>query len=159
MQVGWVGWVGWGWWWGWDTTHKGPVTSSSQKFSNWLILSQRANNAENIFRAWYRHVNINHTCISFFINLFGDSWFLGISLHRSHLDMDWSGDHFKNIYELLNLKSLLFSPLNKISIFKCMGMDTFCVEFQSVPLKFHTTCLTHVLKDIILIKCENSKSS
>ena len=40
-----------------------------------------------------------------------------------------SGGHFKNIYELLNLRALKFSPVNKIHIFQYMG-KLFCVEFQ-----------------------------
>ena len=47
------------------------------------------------------------------------------------------GGHFKNTYELLHLRALKFSPANGIHIFQCMG-KIFCVEFQRVPLKFHT---------------------
>ena len=32
-----------------------------------------------------------------------------------------SGGHFKNTYELLNLRALKFSPVDKIYIFQCMG--------------------------------------
>ena len=38
---------------------------------------------------------------------------------------------FKNTYELLNLRALNFSAVNKIYIFQCMG-KIFCVEFQRV---------------------------
>ena len=31
------------------------------------------------------------------------------------------GGHFKNNYELLNLRNLIFSPVKKIHIFQCMG--------------------------------------
>ena len=58
---------------------------------------------------------------------------------------------FKNTYELLNLRALKFSPVNKIRIFQCMGM-IFCVEFQRYPLKFHTKYLTHTLKDVTFIQ-------
>ena len=51
------------------------------------------------------------------------------------------GGRFKKAYELLNLRALKFSPLNKIHIFQCMG-KIFCVEFQRYPLKFHTKYLT-----------------
>ena len=34
------------------------------------------------------------------------------------------------------------------NIFQCMG-KIFCVEFQRVPLKFHTKYLAHTLKDMI----------
>ena len=44
---------------------------------------------------------------------------------------------FKNAYELLNLRALKISTLYKNYIFQCMG-QIFCVEFQRVPLKFHT---------------------
>ena len=63
------------------------------------------------------------------------------------------GGHFKNTYELLNLRALKFSPVNKMHIFQCMG-KIFCVEFQRVPLKFHTKYLTHTLKDTFLWNVE-----
>ena len=68
------------------------------------------------------------------------------------------GGRFKNTYELLNLRALKFSPVNKIRIFQCMGM-IFCVEFQRYPLKFHTKYLTHTLKDVTFIQHWNFKSS
>ena len=52
------------------------------------------------------------------------------------------GGRFKNTYELLNLRALKISKLHKNHIFQCMG-KIFCVEFQRVPLKFHTKYLTH----------------
>ena len=52
------------------------------------------------------------------------------------------GGPFKNTYELLNLRALQFSLVNKIHIFQCMG-KIFCMEFQRYPLKFHTKYLTH----------------
>ena len=48
----------------------------------------------------------------------------------------------KKAYELLNLRALKLSPVNRINIFLCIGVGI-CVEFQRVPLKFHTKCLTH----------------
>ena len=69
-----------------------------------------------------------------------------------------AGGRFKNTYELLNLRALKFSPLNKIHIFQCMG-KIFCVEFQRYPLKFHTKYLTHTLKGTIFIQHWNFKSS
>ena len=68
------------------------------------------------------------------------------------------GGRFKNTYELLNLRALKFSPVNKIHIFQCMG-KIFCVEFQRYPLKFHTKYLTHTLKDMIFIQHWHFKSS
>ena len=62
-----------------------------------------------------------------------------------------SGGRFKNTYELLNLRALKFSHVNKICIFQCM-CNIFCVEFQRYPLKFYTKYLTHILKDMISIK-------
>ena len=48
----------------------------------------------------------------------------------------------KNAYELLNLRALKFSPMNKIHIFQCMD-KIFYVEFQRAPLiekcNFYTT--------------------
>ena len=58
---------------------------------------------------------------------------------------------FKNTYELLNLRALKFSYVNKIHIFQCMG-KIFCVEFQRYPLKFHTKYLTHTSKDMIFMQ-------
>ena len=69
-----------------------------------------------------------------------------------------SGGRFKNTYELLNLRALKFSYVNKIHIFQCMG-KIFCVEFQRYPLKFHTKYLTHTLKDMIFMQFWNFKSS
>ena len=69
-----------------------------------------------------------------------------------------AGGHFKNTYELLNLRALKFPHVNKIYIFQCMG-KIFCVEFQRYPLKFHTKYLTHTLKWIIFIQHWNFKSS
>ena len=56
------------------------------------------------------------------------------------------GGRFNNAYELLNLRALKISMLYKSHIFQCMG-KIFWVEFQRVPLKFHTKYLTHTLKD------------
>ena len=59
--------------------------------------------------------------------------------------------HFKNAYKLLNLRALKFWSVNKMHIFQCMG-KILCVEFQRVPLKFHTKYPTHTLKDAIFIQ-------
>ena len=73
--------------------------------------------------------------------------------------MPGGGGGFKNTYELLNLRALKFSPVDKIYIFQCMS-KIFCVEFQRYPLKFHTKYLTHTLKDVIFIlQHRNFKSS
>ena len=56
----------------------------------------------------------------------------------------------KNAHELLNLRALKISMLYKNHIFQCMG-KMFCVEFQRIPLKFHTKYLTRTLKDIDFI--------
>ena len=69
-----------------------------------------------------------------------------------------SGGRFKNAYELLNLRALKISMVYKNHIFQCMG-KIFCVEFQRVPLKFHTKYLTHTLKDIDFIHRWRFKSS
>ena len=76
------------------------------------------------------------------------------------------GDCYKNASELLSLRALFFSLraltcLNIMHIFQCfhcMG-NIFCVEFQRVPLKFHTKYLTHTLKDTICIQYCNFKTS
>ena len=70
----------------------------------------------------------------------------------------WPGEHFKKTDELIDLRALKLSPVNKRHIFHCKGKK-FWVEFQRVPLKFHAKYLTHTLKDIIFIECWNFKSS
>ena len=61
---------------------------------------------------------------------------------RKYLHLQGSGDCFKNIQELLNLRALKCSShINKIHILLCMD-KIFCVEFQRIPLKFHTNILT-----------------
>ena len=69
----------------------------------------------------------------------------------THLKIQNLGGVFKTLYELLNLRALKFSTLNKIHIFQYMGM-IFCVEFQRYPLKFHTKHLTHTLKNMTFIQ-------
>ena len=44
---------------------------------------------------------------------------------------------FQNTYELLNLRAQKFSCVNTIHVFHCME-KIICVEFQKVPLKFHS---------------------
>ena len=66
------------------------------------------------------------------------------------LILAWFRGRFKNAYELLNLRALKISMLYKNRIFQCMS-KIFCVEFQRVPLKFHTKYLTHTLKDVNFI--------
>ena len=68
------------------------------------------------------------------------------------------GGRFKNTYELLNLRPLKISKLQKNHIFHCMG-KIFCVEFQRIPLQFHTQFLTHTLKDVDFIPRWKFKSS
>ena len=57
-----------------------------------------------------------------------------------------SGRHFNTGHELLNLRALKFSPVNKIHIFQCICKICW---FQRVPLQLHTQYLTHTLKDVI----------
>ena len=66
--------------------------------------------------------------------------------------------HFKKAHELLNLRVLKISILHKNPIFQRMN-KIFCVEFQRVPLKFHTKYLTHTLKDTDFIHKWRFKSS
>ena len=60
-----------------------------------------------------------------------------------------AGGRFKNVHELYNLRALKISILYKNNIFQCMG-KVFCVEFQRVPLKFHTKYLTHTFQCMTL---------
>ena len=57
----------------------------------------------------------------------------------------WPG----GVYKLLNQRALKISPANKINIFQCID-KAFWVEFQRVPLKFHTKYITHTSKDAFL---------
>ena len=61
---------------------------------------------------------------------------------------------FINVY----LRNFKISMLYKNHIFQYMG-QTFCVEFQRVPLKFHTKYLTHTLKYVDFIHRWIFKSS
>ena len=72
------------------------------------------------------------------------SWVLPQSWHTD------LGGRFNNAYELLHLRALKISMLYKTHIFQCMG-KIFWVEFQRVPLKFHTKYHTHTLKDVDFI--------
>ena len=77
---------------------------------------------------------------------------------KAYSPMIPSGGRFKNTYELLNLRALKISKLHKNHILQCMG-KIFCVEFQRVPLKFHTKYLAHTLKDVDFIHIWKFKSS
>ena len=80
-------------------------------------------------------------------------------VHSTHPDkLIRTEGRFKNAYELLNLRPLKISMLHKNHIFQCMGYIV-CVEFQRVPLKFHTKYVTHTLKDIYIIHRWRFKSS
>ena len=67
-------------------------------------------------------------------------------------------EHFKNAYELLNLRALKISVLYKNHIFQCTG-KIFCVEYQMVPLKYHTKYLAFTFKDVYFIHRWKFKSS
>ena len=64
----------------------------------------------------------------------------------------------KNAYELLYLRVPEISMFDKNCIFEWMG-KVFCVEFQRVPLKFHTKYLTHTFRDVYLVFRWKFKSS
>ena len=61
--------------------------------------------------------------------------------------MTWG--RFKNAYDVLNMKTLIYLTCGKTTHFSMYGLDIF-VEFQKVPSKF----LTHTLKDAIFTQCE-----
>ena len=69
-----------------------------------------------------------------------------------------AGGRLKNAQELLNLSALKMSVLYENHLFQCVG-KIFCVEFQRVPLKFHTKYLTHTLKNVDFIHRLKFKSS
>ena len=45
------------------------------------------------------------------------------------------GGCFKKAYELLNLRALKFSPMNKIHIFRCMGNSDILCGISKVPFE------------------------
>ena len=109
-----------------------------------LPAQMASNNAENV-SIWWRH----HALIGY---QDGDR-------NNNHTAATWNvRGRFKNAYELLNLRALKISMLYKNHIFLCMGM-IFCVEFQRVPLQFHTKYLIHTLKDADFIHRWKFKSS
>ena len=81
----------------------------------------------------------------------------GQTLHTVCIWLAGLGDRFKKSYELLNARALKISSLYESHFFPCM-YKIFCVEFQRVPLKFHTKYFTHSLKDKDFIKGYNYNS-
>ena len=133
----------WGWW---LETPSGPLWRQSNDCCNILLPSC--------------HVQPDNQCWIFVFRLYR-IWILTNHRHLQIFAPFWYGNRggrFKKTYELLNLRALKFSPVNKIHIFQCMG-KIFCVEFQRYPLKFHTKYLTHTLKDMTFIQHLNFKSS
>ena len=107
-----------------------------------------------LFPQWF-YYSIEIVCM---IHFNQPRTFYGDPVQLIKFGSQWPGGRFKNAYELLNLRALKFSPANKMHIFQCMG-KIFCVEFQRVPLKFHTKYLAHTLKDAIFIQRQNFKNS
>ena len=68
----------------------------------------------------------------------------------------WGGG-VKNAYELLNPRALKILMLYKNRVFQCMG-KIFSVEFQRIPLKFHTKSLPMHLKMWISFTGENLRA-
>ena len=56
--------------------------------------------------------------------------------------------YFFHLCKNAHMNGLEYSSLNKMYIFQCIG-KRFCVEFQKMPLKFHTKYFTHTLKAIL----------
>ena len=75
---------------------------------------------------------------------------LGFRNICKHSD-DSPGGLFQNTYELIKLWALKSLPVSNLHILQDIG-KIFCVEFQSVPLKFDTKYLTQTLKDTIFIQ-------
>ena len=73
--------------------------------------------------------------------------------NTSELDDIWK--RLKSMYLNLGvLKSFLHHT--KLYVFYWMG-KILCMEFQTVPLKSHTKCLTHTLKDENMIQFQKIK--
>ena len=75
----------------------------------------------------------------------------------------WTNEHFQTSGEFLYILMWIWyafgTPEDKMSCDKIWPAKTlmgkiFCVEFQRVPMKFHTKYLTHTLKDMILYNIE-----
>ena len=142
------------------TGHRKHQSSASLAFvraiHRWPVKfpAQRASNAEKASIWWRHHVMLKK----------GDGYKRSPSLSwcKSEIltrESPWLiRGRFKKAFELLNLRALKLSPVNKMQIFQCMG-KIFCVEFQREPLKFHTKYLTHTLKDAIFKQRWNFKRS
>ena len=124
-----------------DFPYKGLVTQAL-KFSLMLVQTQAWINPRIV--GDLRDYD-NHCDVTVMVK------FDAIKLHHVFINHLWTGGRFKNAYELVNLRVFKFSLVSKIHIFQCMD-KIFCVEFQRVPLKFHTKYLTHTLKDKIFIQ-------
>ena len=98
-----------------------------------------------------KHVQLEKLYIQ--VKLNDQSYYQLLEMHQWNALCTCFGGSFKNTYELLNLRALKFSPVNKIHIFQCMG-TIFCVEFQRVPLKFHTKYLPTLWKMPFLYNVE-----
>ena len=133
-----------------------PVTGSFDVFfdlclNKWLSKQSR--------RHWFETPShsLSHHCNGSDYKL-NKYWLSAYMMTMTHLHTDdTSGGHFKNTYELLNLRTRTIS-MYKNHIFQCMG-KIFCVEFQTVPLKFRTKYLIHTLKDVDFIHGWKFKSS
>ena len=64
----------------------------------------------------------------------------------------------KCLWACISKSSQIFISELTETAHQCKG-KIFCVEFQMVPLKFHTKYLTHTLKDTIFIQCWQFKLS
>ena len=126
-----------------NSPHKGPVMRRMTPFDD-VIMNK------------IKNTNMIRTVHSFY-HEFLQTKSTGHETGEAYLH-DWPGGRFKNAYELLNLRALKISMLYKNCIFQCMG-NIFCVEFQRVPLKFHTKYLPHTLKDVDFIQRWKFKSS
>ena len=86
---------------------------------------------------------LTHICVTW------PQWVNHASPHSLLLqDLKLAWEHLKNAQELVSLRVLKFSLLNKVHIIQCMG-KIHCLKVQRIPLKFYTKYLTHTLKDMI----------
>ena len=95
---------------------------------------------ENIFQKKYHDCSLNFlflkkNVIKYSLKLISrgpindDSLYIWVMASFQIGDKPSFGGHFKNAYELLNLRNLKFSTLYENHIFQCIG-KIFCVEFQ-----------------------------
>ena len=138
--------------------HQSPVERCSDSMFSMLLAWTKC--WTNSSCQWFKCHNAHVSCTVHFCGLWRQ-WLLTSSVTwqvRCYRDKNVEGGVSKSCRQLLNLRALKISILYENHIFQCMG-KIFCVEFQRVPLKFHTKYLSHTLNDVDFIHRWKFKSS